>query len=70
MEQKQEVPMDNKVCTKCGESKDETCFHVNPSNPDGRTYECKECISARNRARYTRRKAEFAAKRALKGEVK
>lgn len=46
----------NKVCRKCGISKDIQHFNRDKSRPDGHKSQCRECVAAVNRA-YTASKA-------------
>ena len=58
--------MNTLVCTKCGESKDETLFPVNRSRRSGRGSWCKQCVAAGVSAyqRTAAGKAKIAARRA------
>jgi len=43
---------EHKKCTKCGETKLKTCFHVDNSQKDNLTSNCKKCISEHGKKRY------------------
>ena len=46
---------DEKICSKCGESKALCMYDKNPRTKDGHTGRCKDCINQKRRERYTQK---------------
>ena len=44
----------NKICSKCHQSKHLQEFGNRKASPDGKTYQCKACVKARNAAVYAK----------------
>ena len=45
--------MNNKICSKCLESKPLDCFYVNKTKKDGRSFVCKTCHKEYNKKHYS-----------------
>lgn len=60
------TPAQNKVCSKCGETKPLTDFYKDKKASDGHQSWCKRCVSVDNAQRARKAKAEKRAKEATK----